>query len=345
MLTKKCMLHQVWFAAFCAHYIQAPRNWNGHLHDFIVYLGFYQTPQDPCVYVHIIDNYVVLLAVFVDDILLASRSEAVLAIVKADFQSRFTMTDEGLASEFLGVRIFQGTETVTLDQQHYCETIVRDYGKLIGRRNYSEVPMQANPELYAPYDPTPDQAAWIARFPYATIVGKIGYLTAITRPDIAYAAVSMLSRFLSQPTYRACMAVTRLLHYLSRTASYGLIYHRDELDMHAYSDSDRATCAVTRRSILVQWSSCVVPQCLGCPSVNRSLPHPLWRLSTSPPTMQHRTLSGSEPCLVTSISKIPINPPPYSSTMNLLAPWPTTQFTMLGPSTSMSSSTGSVNRF
>jgi hypothetical protein len=73
--------------------------------------------------------------------------------------------------------------------------------------------------------------------------------SAIDRPDIAYAAVSMLSRFLSQPTYRACMAVMRLLHYLSRTANYGLIYHRDELDMHAYSDSDKATCPVTRRSI------------------------------------------------------------------------------------------------
>jgi hypothetical protein len=45
------------------------------------------------------------------------------------------------------------------------------------------------------------------------------------------------------------MAVTRLLHYLSRTANNGLIYHGDELDMHAYSDSDWATCSVTRRSI------------------------------------------------------------------------------------------------
>jgi hypothetical protein len=35
----------------------------------------------------------------------------------------------------------------------------------------------------------------------------------------------------------------------SRTANYGLIYHGDELDMHAYSDSDWATCPVTRRSI------------------------------------------------------------------------------------------------
>jgi hypothetical protein len=81
---------------------------------------------------------------------------------------------------------------------------------------------------YVPYEPTPKQAAWIARFPYATIVGKIVYLTAITRPPDIACAVSMLSRF---------------LHYLSRTANYGLIYHGDELDMQT------ATCPVTRRSI------------------------------------------------------------------------------------------------
>ena len=140
---------------------------------------------------------------------------------------------------------------MALDQQHYCETIVRDFQNYIGRRNYSEVPMQTNAELLVPYEPTLEQAAWVARFPYATIVGKIVYLTAITRPDIAY-AVSMLSRFMAQPTYRACMAVTRLLNYLSRTAHYGLVYHAedgDELNMHAYSDSDWATCPITRRSI------------------------------------------------------------------------------------------------
>jgi hypothetical protein len=37
------------------------------------------------------------------------------------------MTDEGLAQEFLWVRMFQGAGTVILDQQHYCETIVRDF--------------------------------------------------------------------------------------------------------------------------------------------------------------------------------------------------------------------------
>ena len=68
-------------------------------------LGFHQTPQDPCLYVHTIENHIVFMAVFVDDILLASRSGSVLATVKAAFQDRFTMTDEGLAQEFLGSHI------------------------------------------------------------------------------------------------------------------------------------------------------------------------------------------------------------------------------------------------
>jgi hypothetical protein len=244
------------------------------------------------------------MAVFVDDILVASRSDAVLAQVKAEFQDRFTMTDEGLAQEFLGVL------GVALDQQHYCETIVRDFQNYIGCMNYSEVPMQADAELFVPYEPTPEQAAWVARFPYATIVGKIVYLTAITRPDIAY-AVSMLSRFMAQPTYRACMAVTRLLNYLSRTAHYGLVYHADDgdqLNMHAYSDSNWATCPVTRRSI----SGTVV--------VSRLWPHPQWKPSTSQSTTPHRT---------------PPDRLPSSLITRLPALWLTTQFTMPAPNTSM----------
>jgi hypothetical protein len=59
----------------------------------------------------------------------------------------------------------------------------------------------------------------------------------------------MSFRSMAKPTYRAGLAVTCLLHYLSRTPHYGLVYHGESLHMHAYSDSDWATCPVTRRSI------------------------------------------------------------------------------------------------
>jgi hypothetical protein len=115
--------------------------------------------------------------------------------------------------------------------------------------------------------------------------------------------------------------------------------------MHAYSDSDWATCPVTRRSI----SGTVVFMC-GAPVSWMSRRQQI--VATSSIEAEYiaayyaaQKSSGSEPCLVTSISKIPMYPPPCSSTMNRLAPWLTTQFIMLGPSTSMSSSTGSVNMF
>ena len=61
---------------------QAPRNWNGHLHDFIMELGFRQTLQDACLYASSVLRCVVFLAVFVDDILVASTSDR--AILPAD---------------------------------------------------------------------------------------------------------------------------------------------------------------------------------------------------------------------------------------------------------------------
>jgi hypothetical protein len=220
---------------------QAPRNWNAHLHDFITSLVFLPTLQDACLYANTVLGCVVFLAVFVDDILVAPTSEKAIAQVKRAFQDTFTMTDEGLAQEFLGVRITQNPGELILDQQNYCRSITRDFKQYIGSRNYSIVPMQKEAL-------NPDQEAWVQRFPYATMQGKIMYLNAITRPDISF-AVSTLSRFMAKPTHAACRGLARLLNYLHNTAQFGLRYHGSELNLHAYTDSDWATCPTTRRSI------------------------------------------------------------------------------------------------
>jgi hypothetical protein len=111
-----------------------------------------------------------------------------IAQVKREFQATFTMTDEGLAQEFLGVRITQNPGELILDQENYC--------RYIGSRNYSIVPVQKDVALDQPEALYPDQEAWLQRFPYATILGKIVYLNAITRPNISF-AVSRLSRFMA----------------------------------------------------------------------------------------------------------------------------------------------------
>jgi hypothetical protein len=104
-------------------------------------------------------NAWVFLAIFVDDILV------VIAQVKREFQSTFSMTDEGLAQEFLGVCITQSPGKLILDQENYCRSITRDFKKYIGPRNYSIVPMQQDVALDQPGALNSDQAAWVQRFP------------------------------------------------------------------------------------------------------------------------------------------------------------------------------------
>jgi hypothetical protein len=92
---------------------------------------------------------VVFLAVFVDNIMLASRLYAAITNVKQLFQSEFTMTDAGLVQELLGVRITQRPGELILDQVHYCRSIARDFGRYIGSMQKDLIEIQTLLTLYS----------------------------------------------------------------------------------------------------------------------------------------------------------------------------------------------------
>ena len=92
-------------------------------------------------------DYVVLLAVFVENVLIACQCPRVLVRVKEEFKDEFTVTDMDEAKEFLGVRIRQLDGKVTLDQKVYCRKILVKYGHLIGVRNYTDVPLSRDANI------------------------------------------------------------------------------------------------------------------------------------------------------------------------------------------------------
>jgi hypothetical protein len=155
---------------------QAPRNWNKLLNDFIISLGFKRCLQDTCLYIKMQSNYVVLLAVFVDDILVSCSSKGVMDDVKIQFTERFEMTDFGLVTEFLGVRVMQTPNQTTLDQETYCKSILKKYSNHIGMRNYTDVPMAKDPGLEKDGELTEAQQKYVDKFPYSEIVGALLYL-------------------------------------------------------------------------------------------------------------------------------------------------------------------------
>ena len=226
---------------------QSPRNWNIHLHEFIISLGLRRSPLDHCIYQGTINGAVVLLAVFVDDILIASADIAVISQVKRSFGEKFKIKDMGPAEEFLNIRITQRPGQITIDQEPYVRTILEKYQPYIGRRNYADVPSMSE---YIPRDEPPateKQRQFVENFPYPAIVGSLLYLAVVTRPDIMF-AVGVLTHHLKSPTYASCKAACRVLNYLSHHPAISICYSGTALNLHVYTDSDWASDRDTRRS-------------------------------------------------------------------------------------------------
>ena len=72
--------------------------------------------------------------------------------------------------------------------------------------------------------------------PYASDIGSIMYAMLCTRPDVSY-ALSVTSRYQSNPGIGHWVAVKNILKYLRRTKDVFLIYGDRDLIVNRYSDA------------------------------------------------------------------------------------------------------------
>ena len=106
-----------------------------------MFIGFRRSELDHCVYIGTFLLSKVLIAVFVDDILIASDSDDALIIhVKSLFSKKFKVTDMGLAQEFLNICMTQEPHRIIIDQELYVNSLLTKYHSYIGSRNYADVP-------------------------------------------------------------------------------------------------------------------------------------------------------------------------------------------------------------
>ena len=71
-----------------------------------------------------------LIAVYVDDILLAGKNDERMAAVKQTFSQEFQVKDMGKLHHFLGMKVVPEQETgnVWIGQKSYLENILRSFG-------------------------------------------------------------------------------------------------------------------------------------------------------------------------------------------------------------------------
>ena len=93
---------------------QSPRCWNTALDSHLKKMKFVQTKADPCIYVFKDETETVIIAVYVDDILIAGTSNKKIAEVKAAIANRFEVKDMGELHYFLGVKIVRDSQAGTI---------------------------------------------------------------------------------------------------------------------------------------------------------------------------------------------------------------------------------------
>ncbi|XP_048336999.1 secreted RxLR effector protein 161-like [Ziziphus jujuba] len=86
--------------------------------------------------------------------------------------------------------------------------------------------------------------------PYSSVIRSIMYLMISTRPDLAH-AISVLSRFMSNPGRSHWDAVKWLMRYLKNTMYEGLLFKssQNEVELLGYTDADYAGDRDKRKSI------------------------------------------------------------------------------------------------
>ena len=173
---------------------QSPRCWNSALDDYLKKMGFVQAAGDPCMYMST-EGEMFLIAIYVDDILLAGKSIERLNAVKQALSQQFQVKDMGELHYFLGVKVVQDQKagSVWIGQQSYTENILRKFG------------MEDAKSIRTPVDTSTklikggNEATSVDQQLYQSAVGSLLYLSVATRPDITY-AVSNVAKFCAKPT-------------------------------------------------------------------------------------------------------------------------------------------------
>jgi len=187
-------------------------------------------------------NDKILLAIYVDDGLVASSSDKAAEDFLRELQQEFEITIGSLDS-FLGMQIMRQPDgSIFVGQPGYTK-------KIIERFNMSEAK-----SVKTPIDPAgdlPEEAKQKVgpEVPYREAVGSLMYLATGTRPDIAY-AVSIVSQSLIEPSVKDWGTVKRIFRYLQGTLDHGILFRAngqtDQLTV--YTDADFMGDKTTGRS-------------------------------------------------------------------------------------------------
>ncbi|RVW47574.1 Retrovirus-related Pol polyprotein from transposon TNT 1-94 [Vitis vinifera] len=184
---------------------------------------------DKCLYSKTCDDYMVIMCLYVDDMLILSDDMKGIIEMKRFLSSTFKMKDLGEVDTILGIKVKRNSGGYALNQAHYIEKVVSKFSHLKIK--------DANTPFHSSIKLEKNDGRSVAQLEYASAIGSLMYAAQCTRADISF-AVSKLSRFISNPSVEHWKAIGRVLGYLKNTKKLSLQYSKFPAILEGYSDAN-----------------------------------------------------------------------------------------------------------
>lgn len=211
---------------------QAPRAWYNRLDDHLIKLGFEKSETEVTLYIKQSGSDFIILSVYVDDLLILGNCKKLIEEFKTDMKNTFEMNDLGLLTYFLGLEIYQTSAGIMVSQKKFALDVLLEFS--MDKCKAVKTPLVVGQKFQRE-----DGSSNVDGSIFRSIIGSLLYLSA-SRQDIMF-AVSLMSRFMQNPSEIHMKAVKRILRFIKGTADYGIVYaNTNSVKPSGYSDSDWA---------------------------------------------------------------------------------------------------------
>ena len=217
---------------------QSAKLWNLELSKTLKNFGFYQLKLDPCVYY----KYDFIIGIYVDDLLLISKSEESILKFKEKFKKIYDITDNHELTSILGTKLIKKDDNTIVLQDTYIE-------KILTKFNYNNIKGKTTPmESKLSITNSEEPINYSIQKDFQEKIGSLLYVMVRSRPDISY-SVSKLTQFCVNPNEQHLKYAKRIFSYLKTTINEGIkIDSMKEFQLKAYVDASFADDLKERKS-------------------------------------------------------------------------------------------------
>jgi hypothetical protein len=173
--------------------------------SYLLSQNFVRCKLDLNVYMLRMDDSLLLLVLYVDDLLIIGCSTSAIIAVKRILHDKFFMTDMGPLHFFLGLEIIQDASSIKISQAKYA----RD---LLERFHMIDCKSAPTPFLSGVKLEDGRETPLVDNTLYKQLVGSLLYLTH-SKPDLSN-AVGAVSRFMQEPHELHWKVAKRMLRYV-----------------------------------------------------------------------------------------------------------------------------------